>query len=258
MEKIIVGNIDWLRNDYRINIVLGGITFPTLEHAYQASKTNDREIRQQIAETESVREARKIVRSLKKRDNFNGEEIMKLLIRQKFEAISLSEMLVKTGGLPIVMEGYDEFWGTGRSGEGQNMMGELLQDLRSDLQFIYGIDPDESKSDEEEVPTLEQALLKFGVDEVLANVCQDLFLGAKAVMSLVDANDYNAAYIASKTGKELSLIEDAIRKVKNFAETITKVEELLESPSDEASSDEDEDDDEDDDEEFDFDSSNMD
>jgi hypothetical protein len=83
-------------------------------------------------------------------------------------------------------------------------------------------------------------------------------LGAKAVMSLVDANDYNAAYIASKTGKELSLIEDAIRKVKNFAETITKVEELLESPSDEASSDEDEDDDEDDDEEFDFDSSNMD
>lgn len=248
MEKIVIGKVEWLRNDYRKDITIGGIIFPTLEHAYQASKTKDRAIKQQIATTESVREARKIGKSLKKRDDFDAETSMTLLLRQKFSDKDIGEMLAKTGQAPIVMEGYDDFWGTGDDGNGQNTMGEIIQALRDDLQFIYGIDPTKEPSDEEDVPTLKQALLN-GVDEELATACQDLLEGAKAVMSVVDANDYNAAYIASKTGRELSLIEDAIRKVKAFNETITKIEDLLEDPSDNTSSDEtDEDEDPDEDE----------
>lgn len=256
MEKIIVGKIEWLRNDYRKDITVGGITFPTLEHAYQASKTKDRSIRQQIANTESIREARKIGRSLKKREDFDAEETMTILLRQKFSDKDLGEMLAKIGSEPIVMEGYDDFWGTGNDDNGENTMGELLQTLRSDLQFIYGIDSTEDSSsvdDEEDAPTLKQALLN-GVDEALATACQNLLEGAKAVMSVVDANDYNADYIARKTGVDRTLIEGTIKKVRDFHETITKLEDLLETPSEDTSSDEsDEDADEDED-----DPSNMD
>ena len=248
MEKIIVGTIDWLRNDYRRDITIGGMTFPTLEHAYQASKSKDREVWKQIANTESVREARKIGRRLNKRSDFDGEVTMMLLLRQKFSEKDLGEMLAKTGTAPIVMEGYDEFWGTGNEGEGQNVMGELMQTLRSDLQFIFGIDPVEEQDtseDEEDVPTLKQALIKFGVDYLLADACQDLLEGSKAVMSVVDANDYNAEYISRKTGVDRTAIEEVIEKVKSFSETIKKLDYILETPSDDASSDEDESDEDD-------------
>jgi hypothetical protein len=173
---------------------------------------------------------------------------MTLLLRQKFSEKDLGEMLAKTGTAPIVMEGYDEFWGTGNEGEGQNMMGELMQTLRSDLQFIFGIDPVEEQDtseDEEDVPTLKQALIKFGVDYLLADACQDLLEGSKAVMSVVDANDYNAEYISRKTGVDRTAIEGVIEKVKSFSETITKLDYILETPSDDASSDEDESDEDD-------------
>ena len=245
MEKIVIGNLNWLRNDYRKDIMIGGIMFPTLEHAYQASKTKDRSIKKQIATTESVSEARKIGRSLNKSDDFDAESSMTLLLRQKFSDKELGEMLASLGSVPIVMEGYDDFWGTGNDGwgtgndgNGQNMMGEILQTLRSDLQFLYGIDPEEDEEDDEEdIPTLKDALLN-GVDETLATACQNLLEGAKAVMSVVDANDYNAEYISRKTGVSRDSIEIVIEKVRKFHENITKLENLLETPSDDISSDE--------------------
>jgi predicted NAD-dependent protein-ADP-ribosyltransferase YbiA (DUF1768 family) len=261
MEKIIIGNVEWLRNDYRKDITIGGITFPTLEHAYQASKTKDRAIKLTIATAESVREARKIGRTLKKSDDFGAEAAMAVLLRQKFSDTDLGEMLAKTGSVPITMEGYDEYWGTGDTGRGEDVMGSLIQTLRSDLQFIYGIDPEDSNDgsdDEEDAPTLKRALLNGGIDETLAVACQDLLEGAKAVMSLVDANDYNADYIAKKTGVDRASVEGAIRKVQAFNETITKIEDLLETPNDDVSSDEDEDEDEDEDDEDHDDQSTMD
>jgi N-glycosidase YbiA len=245
MEKIVIGNLNWLRNDYRKDIMIGGIIFPTLEHAYQASKTKDRSIKKQIATTESVSEARKIGRSINKSDDFDTESSMTLLLRQKFSDKELGEMLASLGSVPIVMEGYDDFWGTGNDGNGQNMMGEILQTLRSDLQFLYGIDPEEDEEDDEEdeeddeedIPTLKDALLN-GVDETLATACQNLLEGAKAVMSVVDANDYNAEYISRKTGVSRDSIEIVIEKVRKFHENIIKLENLLETPSDDISSDE--------------------
>ena len=247
MNNIIMGNISWMRNDYRKDITVGGITYPTLEHAYQASKTKDRNIKLQIADTNSVSEARKIGRNIKQSAGFDREAIMTALQRLKYTDKDLGEMLANTGTDPIVMEGYHEFWGTGEDGNGQDVMGAILMSIRSDLQIIYGIDTDDDKDDEEDdenegVPLLKDAILNVP-DEELAVACQALFEGAKAIISLLDANDYNAEYIANKTGRPRALIEDAIKKVQTFQGTLTKLEELLEKPAEDSKSDDEEDED---------------
>ncbi|MCK9567637.1 NADAR family protein, partial [Candidatus Pacearchaeota archaeon] len=254
MEKIIIGNIDWLRNDYKQDIRIGGIIYPSLEHAYQAAKTKDRSIKQQIADTDSVREARKIGRGLKQSDSFNRDQVMEALLRSKFSSETGNfggEKLAKTGSAPIVMEGYDDYWGTGESGNGDNVLGEMLQTIRSELQIIYDIDLDECDGDcdgdcddchchcHEDVPTLKEALIN-NPDEALAKTCQELFDGAKTIVSLLDANDFNATYISQKTGAPLAQIENAIKQVQAFQATLTALEDLLETPSNLGSPDDDE------------------
>jgi predicted NAD-dependent protein-ADP-ribosyltransferase YbiA (DUF1768 family) len=234
MEKIIIGDVDWLRNDYGFVITIGEITYPTLEHAYQAAKTKDFTTKQEIA-NHSVSEARKIGRSLKQSDDFDRVAVMEALQRVKYNSLSeIGEKLAHTGISPIVMEGYDEFWGTGRDGDGQNMMGKILQKIRSECQIIYGVD---SEGDGGTVPTLKDALIN-NPDEELAQVCQKLFDGAKAIVSVLDANDFNAPYIAKKTGAPLEQIEDAIKKVQSFQSTLTALEDILETPSDDYDGDE--------------------
>ncbi len=267
MKTIIIGECDWLRNDYASDMVVGGIIYPTLEQAYQAAKTKDNSVKHLIAEG-TVREARKIGRSLPQDDSFDREAVMNILQRLKFKNQALAETLVATGNAPIVMEGYDDFWGNGNDGNGQNMMGEILQDIRSELQFIMGIDLDEDEDDcagcidcdrteccsgcddedDEEVPTLKDAILT-SPDEELASACQSLLECSKAVVSLLDANDYNAKFISNKTGVPVNVVEEAIKKVQEFQSTITTIEDLLSSTvNDDSDFDED---DEDEDDEFD-------
>ena len=254
MEKIIIGNVEWLRNDYRQNITVGGLTYPTIEHAYQASKTKDRDLKIKISDTDGVREARRLGRANVQSENFDREAAMRALLHLKFSDSTLGEMLANTGSAPIVMEGYDEFWGTG-NGDGQNTMGEMLQDIRSELQLIYGIDPEDDCDDcdgdcdecgDEDAPTLKDALIN-NPDEELATACQKLFVGAKAIISLLDANDFNATYISNKTGAPLAQVEAAIKKVQEFQSTLTALEELLEEPSDDEPDEDDESEDEDED-----------
>jgi len=248
MDKIIIGDLAWLRSDYRQSICVGGITFPTLEHAYQASKTKDRAIKQQIADTDSVREARKIGRSCPMADDFDRQNVMERLQRLKFSDKELGLQLAKTGSAEIVMEGYNNFWGTG-DGSGQNVQGEILETIRSELQFVYGIEPDEGSSGEDQndsVPLLKDAILNEPDDE-LAELCQQLFESAKDAITLLDANDYNIEYLMKKSGCSREVAEDAIRKVQKFQGVLTKLEDLLETPSDQHSDDESDEDDEDDD-----------
>ena len=148
MEQIIIGNVYWLRNDYVKDITIGSITYPTLEHAYQAAKFSDRSIKLQIASV-TVKEARNIGRKNKQIDDFDRFLIMGILQRTKLHDPELGQKLANTGSAPIVMEGYDEYWGTGSSGLGQNTLGEILQDIRSELQVVYGIEVEDEEDEEE-------------------------------------------------------------------------------------------------------------
>lgn len=234
MSRIIVGEIDWMRNDYLSPITVGGIEYPSVEHAYQASKFKDRSIKEDIADADSVREARRIGREFGNlRDDWDDVkyDIMENLVRKKFQDDVLAERLAKTGKVNIVMEGYDDYWGTGQSSTGQNKLGEILETIRSEVQFMLDLDSDDEDSDdsadERDIPpTLKEALLN-GVDEDLADVCQEMYDGVCALMTLVDTRDFDAAFIVRRTGVSQERAQDAIEKLQKMQSALNSLKDLL-------------------------------
>lgn len=255
MEKVIVGDISWLRNDYVINMTIGGVTYPTLEHAYQASKFNDKALKFLISKTDDVSEARRIGKSNKIRSDFDRLSVMNSLLHKKFfDNANFGKELANLSG-PIVMEGHDDFWGTGNDGFGDNEMGQLLESIRDELRIIHDVDPSAACQDcasccgcdKDSIPSLKDAIIN-NPDEDLAQACQDLLDSAKSVANFIDKDDYNADYISNKTGQPLHIIEDAIEKVKSFQSKIDHIGVLLASDAP-GCGDGDEDDDDDDQEE---------
>jgi predicted NAD-dependent protein-ADP-ribosyltransferase YbiA (DUF1768 family) len=57
-DKIVVGDVDWMRNDYLSDIMIGGIEYPSVEHAYQAAKFSDPNTREEIAEARVMKRTR--------------------------------------------------------------------------------------------------------------------------------------------------------------------------------------------------------
>jgi len=151
MEKIVIGNVLWLRNDYKSDITVGGITYPTVEHAYQASKLNDFHLKLEISQTDSIWRVRNIVKeNYYNNPYFNPVVVMASLLRLKFSDKELGYKLANTGHAEIVMEGYNDFWGTGKAGNGKNQMGELLQTIRAELQFLLESDTDQEDDQEDD------------------------------------------------------------------------------------------------------------
>lgn len=257
LTPVIVGDVDWMRNDYVSTVTIGGISYPTLEHAYQGAKCTDKAVQQSIANALSVREARKIGRkSVVVRDNWDSVKFstMLLLLRQKFSTDPiLTDRLVKTGTAPIVMNGYDAFWGTGENGDGENKLGEALEAIRSELQLINGVNPtdfdpkDEDEDEDEDVSKsnnetlLEELIINDPV--IVANACQDLFTGSIALLTLIDANDFDAGFISRRTGVSLEQAEDAVTKLRNWQSAVNLLKDIL---SDDKDVDEDDDDGEED------------
>lgn len=238
MNTIIVGEVDWMRNDYCDDLVVNGITYPTLEHAYQAAKFTDPLIKREIADADDVRAARSIGRNKSGiRDDWDDVKrgVMSSLIRRKFSTNDqLAERLAKTGDAEIVMEGYDEFWGTGRSGYGENALGKILMEIREEIQLVTGItgddEPEEAQEDEA-VPSLKDAILN-NPDNDLASACQNLFVGVKALMTLVDPSDFDAAFVSRRTGVSMETAESAIVKLQSMVSAINSLDDLLKEEDD--------------------------
>ena len=66
-------------------------------------------------------------------------EIMRTAIRAKFtQSTELRALLLSTGAHPLVqLKPDDQFWGSGRNGRGQNMLGVLLMELRDELKQLF-------------------------------------------------------------------------------------------------------------------------
>jgi len=61
--------------------------------------------------------------------------VMRTAIKAKFtQSTELRELLLSTGAHPLVqLKPDDQFWGSGWNGQGQNMLGVLLMELRDEL-----------------------------------------------------------------------------------------------------------------------------
>jgi|SRR5271157_4135944 len=243
---IIIGNVDWMRNDYISDVKVGGITYRSVEHAYQAAKFKDPSIKKEIANALSVQEARRIGRThgdVQANWDDLKKTSMESIVRLKFNSNPiLSDRLSKTGDAKIVMYGYDEYWGTGKSGSGENVLGKVLETVRQELQFLNGVEAKEEDGDKE--PTLYDAILN-NPDEDLAEACQCLYVGVQALMTLVDPKDFDAQFIASRTNVSMERALDAINKLHAMKGALADMKDLLLlSDEDYESSDEDEEDDE--------------
>lgn len=134
------GNYRFLSNFYPSLINFEGIDYPTVEHAYQAAKTLDDDLRKTVVSL-SAGGAKRAGRNLKNREDWDDVKltIMLTLLRKKFRDPILASALKQTGDEELEEGNYwhDNFWGSctclkcGHKGE--NHLGKTLMQVRQEL-----------------------------------------------------------------------------------------------------------------------------
>ena len=138
-EYNFLSNFCWA--PFSIETQYGTVTVPTAEHAYQAAKTEDPDIRAMIYAAPSPGKSKRMGRMIILRDDWEDIKIdcMRHILKAKFSLPQLRELLLSTGDSTLV-EGttwHDTFWGictcAQHLGEGENNLGKLLEELRRTL-----------------------------------------------------------------------------------------------------------------------------
>jgi N-glycosidase YbiA len=147
MVIVMVKIIDSFSGDYRFlsnfhpsRVTFKGMEYRTVEHAYQAAKTNDISLRKKIANAATPGMAKYIGRKLFLRDDWDAVKlsIMNDLVRQKFTAHPcLAAQLLATGDDALIEGNWwgDIYWGVCR-GRGENHLGKILMAVRAELNQI--------------------------------------------------------------------------------------------------------------------------
>lgn len=139
MDKItqFTGTKFWLSNFWITPIIAKDATYKSVEHAYQALKTDDPTWRQRIMDAKMPADARRIGRCIPK-DLIRPEwdnvrlEVMRILVKRKFKHPALLKLLLDTGEAEIIHDNTwnDTFYGVCR-GTGENHLGKILMDIRA-------------------------------------------------------------------------------------------------------------------------------
>lgn len=125
-----------LSNFYPSPLVYGGIEYPTVEHAFQASKSLEEHVRRGVAAMPTPGKAKKMGRALVMRMDWESVKIgvMRDLLRVKFHTgTPLAEWLLLTGDAFLEERNTwgDRFWGV--DGTGENWLGSLLMLVRAEI-----------------------------------------------------------------------------------------------------------------------------
>lgn len=142
ISERIYGTIDSFDGEYRflsnflpVVVEYDGVSYPSIENAYQAAKTLDLEKRKEFTNC-TPGQAKRLGQKLVKRYYWDEIkiEVMAILLLQKFSHPVLKEKLLSTGD-DFIVEGNtwgDTFWGV-CDGKGDNNLGKLLMQLREFL-----------------------------------------------------------------------------------------------------------------------------
>lgn len=126
----------FLSNFYLSPIVYEGAKYATVEHAFQAAKTDSVLLKDLISKSASPGEAKRRGRRVELRADWEDVKVsvVEALLRLKFEHPELRDKLLATGERDLV-EGNtwgDREWGVCQ-GVGKNLLGKLLMKVRADL-----------------------------------------------------------------------------------------------------------------------------
>lgn len=173
------GDYEFLRNDFPCIVSFEGDMYPSVEHAFQAAKTNDVAIRQQIRGAVNGNEAKRIGRKISLSSTIwksQRSDIMSALVRQKFtENVNLKIKLLLTGNQELIQGNCkdDQFWGQTIDGVGENTLGKILMRTRAAIrvtngsasfvldQHLRSISLDELADNFAELQTLAEVVLKY-------------------------------------------------------------------------------------------------
>lgn len=130
------GDYEFLSNFYPAKVKDGyGIEYPSVENAYQASKTVNGSLRVPFT-TVTAGESKRMGRKLPLRKDWEQvkDRIMYDLLKQKFSDPALKTLLVQTGEEELIEGNWwnDQYWGVCH-GVGKNMLGQLLMKIRAEI-----------------------------------------------------------------------------------------------------------------------------
>lgn len=128
---------EFMSNFYPSEITYEGLTYRTVEHAFQAAKTKDERLRIWIKVQKTPSLAKKEGRNVQLRSDWEQikYDVMKELVTQKFTRHQkLREQLLATGDKYLEETNHwgDTCWGVCR-GKGTNWLGKILMDVRTQL-----------------------------------------------------------------------------------------------------------------------------
>jgi predicted NAD-dependent protein-ADP-ribosyltransferase YbiA (DUF1768 family) len=149
-----IGEYDWLSNDYLVDMYYGGHHFPTLSHAFLASKTNDIHVKTRIAHmTLTAINSKQVFDEIGTRPNWHAPTVMRDLLEIKFgttrigtpgNQMKLYLRLAATGKKNLVYGNRecDNYWGMclcdkcmkKPSEESKNMLGHTIMIVRGKIQ----------------------------------------------------------------------------------------------------------------------------
>ncbi|MFJ9428472.1 NADAR domain-containing protein [Streptomyces sp. NPDC101490] len=124
-----------LRNEFPLDTLADGRTYPSPHHAYYALSILDEAGREAVAREPMGMRVPHVAGGYEQRPDWPAVHlaVMAELVRTKFRThAELADMLVSTGDARIVYRGLDPFWSAGTDGHG-HWMGRLLELLRAEL-----------------------------------------------------------------------------------------------------------------------------
>jgi ribA/ribD-fused uncharacterized protein len=125
-----------LRNDYPAPVVVAGIEYPTVTHAYWALSTDDDQVRDRIRTAPTVHDAQELGHQAPRRPDWAlaRTAVMAALMRAKFaQHPDLAEILIATRDARLSYgSGESGYWDTNGT-QGRNWNGRLLELVRSEL-----------------------------------------------------------------------------------------------------------------------------
>jgi ribA/ribD-fused uncharacterized protein len=134
------GEYAFLSNFWFSPVELGGVTFPTGEHAFHAAKCTDPADVQKIMAAKTPQQAKRIGKKVAIRPDWNDirYDVMTAVVQAKFADSDLARRLAATGDEELI-EGNnwgDRQWGM-VNGEGENWLGIILMARRIKIQDYF-------------------------------------------------------------------------------------------------------------------------
>ncbi len=126
-------------------LIIGGLEYKTSEHYFQSMKffETDPEYAEEIRNAKTPLESKRLGNSKEhtihpfwttRNDSESIKVMRRVLFCKAFQNKKFFNLLVESGNAEIMENSpWDGFWGVGRTGNGRNMLGKLLMEVRACL-----------------------------------------------------------------------------------------------------------------------------